>query len=233
MKASLITASLCLIISYSGIAQFQIGFYGGPLMSNVTERNSSDGGTTLPFATVNYRPMMGFHFSIPVAYQFNNHFALQLEAGYQRFSYIKDQTVSIPEQYISRLDLEQRIRINYINTSILGKLSTGGSQFELHVIAGPTIGFSGSGNVESTETINYLDNSTYEQWSAKSFSANESIYNKREFGLTIGVGAAIPLPYYKVFLEARQYQSFTTLISTENIRMSNWSMHLGVLFPLY
>lgn len=233
MKTILITATLSLMITYSGITQFQIGFYGGPLMSNVIERSPSDGGTTLPFATVNYRPMMGFHFSIPVAYQFNHHFAIQVEAGYQRFSYIKDQTVSIPEQYISRIDLEERIRINYLNTSVLGKLSTGGSQFELHVIAGPTVGFSGSGNVESTEVVSYLDNTNYEQWSAKSFSAEESVYNKRDFGLTIGVGAAVPLPYYKVFLEARQYQSFTKLISTENIKMSNWSMHLGVLFPLY
>lgn len=233
MKTILFTATLCLTISYSGMTQFQLGFYGGPLMSNVIERNPSDGGTTLPFATVNYRPLMGFHFSIPVAYQFNDHFAVQMEAGYQRFSYIKDQTVSIPEQYISRIDLEQRNRINYFITSVLGKLSTGGSQFELHVIAGPTVGFSGSGNVESTEVVSYLDNSTYEQWSANTFSSEESVYNKSDFGLTIGVGAALPLPYYKVFLEARQYQSFTSLISTENIKMSNWSMNLGVLFPLY
>ena len=233
MKKILITTTLCLMITYAGITQFQIGFYGGPLMSSVIERSPSVGGTTLPFATVNYRPLNGFHFSIPVAYQFNSHFALQVETGYQRFSYIKDQSVSIPEQYISRIDLEERIRINYVNTSVLGKLSTGDYLFKLHVVAGPTVGFSGSGNVESTEVVSYLDNTNYEQWSAKSFSAEESEYNKRDFGLTVGVGAAVLLPYYEVFLEARQYQSFTKLISTENIKMSNWSMHLGVLFPLY
>jgi len=232
MRAILITATFCLTIAYSGVAQFQVGFHGGPLMSNVSERNPADGGTTLPFASVNYRPLRGFHFSIPVAYQFSDNFSLQLEAAYQRFSYIKDQTVSIPEQYISKLDVEQRIRINYMFTSVLGKLSTGGSQFELHVIAGPTLGFSGSGNIETIEAVTYLDNTSHEHWSAKSFSSDESLYNKTDFGITIGVGAAVPLPYYKVFLEARQYQSFSTLLSTENIRMSNWSMHLGVMFPL-
>ena len=232
MRTIITYVVLALILPVSAFSQFHIGFSGGLVQSHVKVQNDATTGTGVPVQDLSYLPQTGFQFSLPVAYKFNPYLSVQSELAYQRFSYLRKQGLSIPEQYIGRMEEDVRVRLNYVYTNLLAKISTGGQKFSMHLLVGPSLGFAGSGNMEISESITYLDNSQVQNWRAKSFSKSESIYNNREYGLVYGAGIELGLPYYKVFVEGRRYQSFSTFNPSENLIISSTNLQVGVLFPI-
>lgn len=232
MKQRIYFTTLALCISATCLAQFSIGVQGGVLFSSVQSSLSEDEGANFPFQSASYSGDRGFHYSIPVAYRFSSYFSLQGELVYQRFGYQKTQIADLHEQFMHKIKLDNRIRMNYFYTNLLIKISTGVSRFRLHLVAGPSVGISTSGHVEHTETDFYQDGFVESRWRSKSFSAKESTYTRNDLGWIVGAGVTLSLSHYDVFLEARQYTSVREMSTIEKLRNTNRTIHLGVLFPL-
>lgn len=232
MKPRIYLTTLALFISAMSLAQFSAGVQGGVLFSNVRSSLPADEGATFPFQSASYSGDRGFHFSIPVAYRFSSYFSLQGELAYQRFGYQKTQNANLHEQFMHKIKLDNRIRMNYFYSNLLIKISTGGSRVRLHLVAGPSVGLSSSGHVESTETDFYKDGYVDSRWSSKSFSAKESTYSRNDLGWIVGAGVTFGLSHYDVFLEGRQFTSVREMSTIEQLKNTNRTIHLGVLFPL-
>jgi len=232
MRSRFYMSMMVLLFCTVSFSQVYIGVQGGVLFSNVQSSLAVDEAAIFPYQDAYFTGDRGFHFALPVAYKFSSIFSLQGELSYQRFGYNKSQEARVDHPFLHTIGEEKRIRMNFFYTNLLLKLSTGDSKVRLHVMAGPSLGISSSGHVETTEIDIYNDGTGESRWSSKSFTARESVYTRRDFGWIVGAGITIGLPHYDVFVEGRQFMSSKELHTAEKIDVMNRTIHLGVLFPI-
>ncbi len=176
----------------------------------------------------------GFQFNLPVQYSISRFFAVQAEIGYQRQVAGLERSFTTNDQFIKKYTTIDRYQMNQFQSSLLLKISTGGSKFQLYGIAGPSMSFFMGGNKERTEISEYQDGDMEDHWFANPINAQEENIQSGVFSITGGIGANIILPHYTVFLEGRQsFGSKNTMSTpTESVRFQNRGIQLGVLFNL-
>lgn len=176
----------------------------------------------------------GFQFNLPVQYSFSRFIAIQAEIGYQRHIAEISRTYSSSDQILMKYTTQDRYQMNQFQSSLLLKISTGGSKFQLYGLAGPGMSFFLGGNKERTEISEYQNGVTDNHWFANPINAQDENIQSSVVSFTGGIGANIILPAYTVFFEGRQTFGTKHMMSTatESIQFRNRSLQLGVLFNL-
>ncbi|MBK7425877.1 MAG: PorT family protein [Saprospiraceae bacterium] len=233
MKAQLILLIFLLSSSFMASAQWQLGISGGPVMGNFNVFRSSD-DSPIASTAVSTTPGTGFQFNMPVQYSISKYIAVQAEIGYQRQVAGINRTYYTKDQLLRKYTTEDRYQMNQFQSSLLLKISTGGSKFQLYGMAGPSMSYFLGGNKERTEISEYQGAEMDNHWYASPIDARNENMQKGVFSFTGGIGMNIILPAYTVFVEGRQSFGTKNAMSTptETIKFRNRAFQVGVLFNL-
>jgi hypothetical protein len=234
MKAQLILFILLLSSPFIATAQWQLGISGGPVMGNFNVFRNSDNGKSPVITTVSATAGTGFQFNLPVQYSISRFIGIQAEMGYQRQIAGINRSYATNDQILKTYTTEDRYQMNQFQSSLLLKINTGGSKFQLYGMAGPSMSYFLSGNKERREISEYQKGEMDEHWFANPINVEDENIRREIFSLTGGIGANIILPAYTVFVEGRQSFGAKSVMSTETetIKFRNRGIQIGVLFNL-
>ncbi|MCB0596775.1 MAG: PorT family protein [Lewinellaceae bacterium] len=122
LRASIATLLLGFALN-AGAQRIEFGLRFMPTLSSFDVKTSS-GGTVKGEATV------GFGFGAILGYNFSDHFEIQGEVIYNSLS-----------QKYKELDIERKVKLDYVNIPLLLSLNTGKSKpINFNVVAGPQMG---------------------------------------------------------------------------------------------
>ncbi|HEV7351474.1 porin family protein [Telluribacter sp.] len=220
-----LTSLACLLSVSFASAQWSVGVRGGAYTGTVTQPE------LITSVTPDFRWSPGASAAVFAEYQFSDYLALRPEVTFQQKGFqMKEGTnmnmggIPIP------LGLRSAYRVNYVETPVLLKLSTGGEGARLYAIAGPSVGYATSARLV-THPQALLE--------FRPIRTNVNLdainYQRFEFSAVAGAGLSVKAGAGELMAEARYQHGFTRLVDVPvvraNARNQGVSVSLGYKIP--
>jgi hypothetical protein len=199
-------------------SMFDLGLEGGPNLSTVS--------ITSPLFEANTKPTIfgsgGFIFQ----YNFKNFLSIKTGLSYQRkgFQFPESSLVSANGDFVGTG--RTVYSLDYMTLPILVKASFG-KKVQFFVNAGPYVGFL----LGKTERVNITTNDS------EQISKNKDMtgLNRWDFGVSGGIGIAIPIrTYWVISVEARNYTGLMDIAESNNVKWltNTTDLRIGVAYKL-
>lgn len=172
---NLSTLLTAILLSYSSIAQdskFELGLQGGPNLTNM--RYASD------LIQSSMYPQIAGTAGLFLQYNISKTFALRVDPGFERLADKTDETTLTNQSGNIIGTGKIHYHYDYISIPVLVRASIG-NQVKFFLNAGPNLGF----------LLNQSSISDYP--TAKSKTNNTDSYQTLNFGITSGIGVALPI----------------------------------------
>ena len=208
----ILVAAFTISLAFSAAAQTSIGFRAAANLSNVDfSLNENGSELTEP------QSRLGFGLGLVAEIGLSDLFAIQPELYFTQYGYRMDETFFDEK-------MEAKIRYNYLQLPLLGKVSIGSETFKVNFLAGPYFGY-GIGDLTYEVKVG-----EYEE--KESISWDEAENNRSDLGLTGGLGVSFGM----ISLDARYQYGLSNMIKepadNEKINNRNFQVGLSFLIPL-
>jgi hypothetical protein len=206
--------SLLLVISFSTYLfaqdhKFEIGVQSGP---SITRIRYLSGATDL------FKSKAAFSMSMFFQYNLSKNFALRIDPGYENKGYYANYTLTDANGAIIR-EAKEIGNFNYINIPVLFRASMG-NKIKYFINVGPYMG------------VLLSQHSIYDSpYSGKSKDTGTNYYKTLDFGITSGLGLAIPIKEnFALSVEARNNIGLINISNSSNSNVKTLSFNLLVGF---
>jgi hypothetical protein len=218
----------CLVslLSFSFVsAQWSVGVRGGAYLGTVTKPE------LLTTFTPDFRWSPGTSAAVFAEYQLSEHVALRPEVLFQQKGFQMKEGASLKMAGLPvPLGVRSAYRVNYVETPVLLKLSTGGEGAQLYAIAGPSVGYATGARLVThpQALVEFRPVRT-------SVNLDALNYQRFEFSAVAGAGLSVKAGAGQLLAEARYQHGFTRLVDVPlvraNARNQGVSVSLGYSIP--
>lgn len=225
-KRIIILAVFAFVISQQAFAQLSVGAKAGAQWSNVYTKEAFDN------AASNLKSINEITYGVVLNYAITDNISLQTEVNFLEKGFRVDENtdqalfgLNVP------LGVELFTKFNYIEVPIMGKYTFGDNVIKPYVLAGPTLGYATSGEVEAKATVLVPINvGTYD------IDLESINYEKFEIGAVAGGGLVVDLNAVQIFADARYQLGFTQVNEIpyvdEKVKNKGVSLSGGVLIRI-
>lgn len=221
VQFSILSAALFLLICPTALSQINVGVRAGVNLSNFRPN------------LIDYKPKPGINAALLLNIPFNRYLSMQVEPGFsQRGSKIDLDGMVLIDGTWQKNEVSGKIMLNYIEVPLLLQYKPKIWKLEGIVSFGPEFRFRvGSQTVKATQR-QYKDGAVVSETHYDEDMARSNVYRSFDYGLTGGAGAAYPLQFGRVFIEARYHLGLRQLGPNVEMHNRGMSVHAGILIPL-
>ncbi|WP_247232785.1 porin family protein [Telluribacter sp. SYSU D00476] len=226
MSRWFLLTSLALFLSVGfASAQWAVGVRGGAYMGTVTKPE------LLTTITPEFKWSPGVSSAVFAEYSLSDNVAIRPEILFQQKGFQMREGTSVSMGgFPVPIGVRSAYRVNYVETPVLLKLSTGGEGAQLYAIAGPSVGYATNAKLV-THPQAILD--------LRPIRTNVNLdainYQRFEFSAVAGAGLSVKAGAGDIIAEARYQHGFTRLVDAPivraNARNQGVSVSLGYKIP--
>lgn len=212
---------LSLTICRDVVAQINVGVKAGVNISNFRPN---------PIA---YKPKSGLNAALLLNVPLSRYFSLQMEPGFsQRGAKIDIDAVWVTGNPVRKNQILGEINLGYFELPLLFQYKPKIGKLEGIVSIGPELRFRLGPQTVNATTREYENGVLVSETTTKYDLKQPNGYRPFDYGLTGGAGIAYPLPFGRIFTEARYHLGLRKMSSNVEFHNRGIYIHVGVLIPV-
>lgn len=221
VRFSILSAALLLFVCQGVVAQVSVGVRAGVNFSNFRPN------------LIDYKPKAGANVALLLNVPFNRYLSLQVEPGFSQ----RGSKIDIDGEWLfggvpKRNEFFGEIRLGYLEIPVLFQYKPRIGKLEGIVSVGPELRFRlGPPTIKAT-VRDYENGVLVNDTTTKTSLTGRDAYRSFDYGLAGGAGVAYPLPFGRIFTEARYHLGLRKTTTSGELHNRGMSVHVGVLIPL-